>query len=46
MEVVDAALELAEATELEADDLRQKNSELVETVQVVRQAKHDSNVRA
>jgi hypothetical protein len=38
MEVVDAAKELAEAGELESDVLMWKNSKLVETVQVARQA--------
>ena len=46
MEVVDDAIESAEAAELEADVLRRKNLELVETVQVARQAKRDSNARA
>ena len=46
LEVVDAAIESAEAAEREADVLRRKNLELVETVQVARQAKRDLNARA
>jgi hypothetical protein len=46
LEVVDAAIKSAEAAELEAAVLRRKNLELVETVQVARQAKRDSNARA
>ena len=47
MEVVDAAIELAEAGELESDVLMWKNSKLVETVQVARQANvHGKNSTA